>query len=69
MKNKVLRCQDCYNRFVFTEKQQLFYSSQGWDAPIRCPLCRARKKEIQQINHGYWTYIKSCNNEDTPSDN
>ena len=49
MKDKVLRCQDCCNNFVFTVKQQESYAERGWTAPIRCPICRARKKEIWEI--------------------
>ncbi len=48
MKNKVIRCQDCYNRFIFTVKQQQIYQEHGWGDPIRCPSCRARKKQIWQ---------------------
>ena len=53
MKDKVLRCQDCCNRFVFTVKQQQSYKDRGWTDPIRCPSCRARKKEIWQTNEDY----------------
>ena len=53
MKNKILRCQDCCGNFVFTEKQQERYAECGWADPIRCPSCRARKKEIRQINEEY----------------
>ena len=44
MKDKVIRCQDCCNNFVFTVKQQKSYAERGWTAPIRCPSCRARKR-------------------------
>jgi len=53
MKNKVLRCQDCCTDFTFTVKQQQSYAERGWCDPIRCPSCRARKKEIWQINENY----------------
>lgn len=53
MKDKVVRCQDCCNNFVFTVKQQESYAERGWTAPIRCPSCRARKKEIWQTNEEY----------------
>ena len=29
MKNKILRCQDCYNKFIFTVKQQENYFEAG----------------------------------------
>ena len=56
MENKIIRCQDCYNKFIFTVRQQEKYAENGWDAPIRCPSCRARKKEIWTINENY----KNC---------
>ncbi len=60
MKNKVIRCQDCYNKFIFTVKQQQTYSENGWQAPIRCPSCRARKKEIWATNENYKSLMSSC---------
>ena len=53
MKDKVLRCQDCCNHFVFTVRQQQSYKDRSWADPIRCPSCRARKKEIWQTNEDY----------------
>ena len=53
MENKIIRCQDCYNKFVFTVKQQQTYLKNGWGDPIRCPSCRARKKEIWATNEDY----------------
>ena len=53
MENKVIRCQDCYNKFIFTVKQQQMYAEKGWDDPIRCPSCRARKKEIWATTEDY----------------
>ena len=59
MKNKVIRCQDCCNNFVFTAKQQESYAERGWGDPIRCPSCRARKKEIFRINEDYKRMMQS----------
>ena len=56
MNEKVIRCQDCCGNFVFTAKQQERYAERGWPDPIRCPNCRARKKEIWQINEVYRKY-------------
>ena len=53
MRDKIIRCQDCYNKFIFTVKQQQLYQPRGWQAPIRCPSCRARKKEIWLTNENY----------------
>lgn len=55
----VIRCQDCYNKFVFTEKQQEFYSTNAWEPPIRCPICRARKKEIYIIHQQYQNQLNN----------
>ena len=46
MKDKVIRCQDCYNEFVFTAEQQKAYPKSGWIPPVRCPQCRARRKKV-----------------------
>lgn len=53
MNNKIIRCQDCYNKFIFTVKQQQTYTARGWQDPIRCPGCRARKKEIWGTHEYY----------------
>ena len=53
MENKVIRCQDCYNKFIFTVKQQQMYAEKGWSDPIRCPSCRARKKGIWATTEDY----------------
>lgn len=60
MENKIIRCQDCYNKFVFTVKQQQMYLEKGWQAPIRCPSCRARKKEIWAANEEYNAIMGKC---------
>ena len=53
MKDKELRCQDCCSHFMFTVAQQKRYAENGWADPIRCPSCRARKKEIWLANEDY----------------
>ena len=53
MEKKTIRCQDCYNNFIFTVKQQERYAENGWTDPIRCPSCRARKKEIWATTTDY----------------
>lgn len=59
MENKVLRCQDCFNRFVFTERQQKHFAENGWADPIRCPNCRAAKRRREsEIN--YAAIMESC---------
>ena len=42
--DKVLRCADCPNTFVFTARDQRFYHEKGFDDPKRCKSCRDLKK-------------------------
>jgi hypothetical protein len=42
--DQTLACGDCSNDFTFTAKEQNIHSRNGWDAPKRCPECRAAKK-------------------------
>lgn len=44
-KDKILVCQDCCRKFVFTERQQKHFDAKGWVAPKRCPNCRNAKKK------------------------
>ncbi|MBZ9616780.1 zinc-ribbon domain-containing protein [Clostridium estertheticum] len=46
MEDKVLRCQDCQEEFIFTVGEQEFFEEKGFDSePIRCPDCRRAKKQ------------------------
>ena len=49
-KNIILKCQDCNLNFDYTAEQQKFFTANGWNAPIRCPRCRARRKEMYSQN-------------------
>ncbi|MEW5920388.1 MAG: type III-A CRISPR-associated protein Csm2 [Bacillota bacterium] len=44
MPNITLSCRDCRKDFVFTDSEQKAFERKGWDAPKRCPNCRAAKK-------------------------
>ena len=56
MADKTLVCKDCGAEFVFTEGEQEFYASKGFDnEPQRCPACRKAKKEARR-NQNY-SYI------------
>ena len=49
-----LTCGDCGETFVFTEKDQEFFSSKGFQDPKRCPACRrARKSDRGEGGGGY----------------
>lgn len=51
MADKSINCKDCSSDFVFTESEQAFYKEKGFEnEPLRCPDCRAKKK--QQRNGG-----------------
>lgn len=45
--DRTLTCKDCGNSFVFSAREQEFYSSKGFENdPARCPECRdVRKRE------------------------
>lgn len=46
MADKVIKCKDCGNEFVFTEGEQAFYQEKGFtNDPVRCPECRKAKKQ------------------------
>jgi CxxC-x17-CxxC domain-containing protein len=44
--DKDITCGDCGLTFVFTEREQEFFASKGFQDPKRCPDCRrARKRQ------------------------
>ena len=44
-KDETLSCRDCSEDFVFTEGEQEFYNSKGWEnKPTRCEACKNAKK-------------------------
>ena len=42
--DKVLRCADCSQDFVFSASEQEFYASRDFSEPRRCAACRALRK-------------------------
>jgi CxxC-x17-CxxC domain-containing protein len=53
MQDQILTCkeQDCKSpdhKFTWTVSEQEFYNSKGFSAPVRCPDCRRRIKEMKQ---------------------
>jgi CxxC-x17-CxxC domain-containing protein len=42
--DKVLRCADCNQDFVFSASEQEFYASRDFSEPRRCAACRALRK-------------------------
>jgi CxxC-x17-CxxC domain-containing protein len=45
MSDRTLTCRDCGQAFVFTAGEQAFYSERGYSEPLRCPSCRASRKQ------------------------
>ncbi len=44
--DQTLTCKDCGNPFTWTASEQEFYQQKGFqNAPVRCPQCRAAKKQ------------------------
>jgi CxxC-x17-CxxC domain-containing protein len=44
--DKTLVCRDCGKDFVFSASEQEFYQKKGFEnEPVRCPDCRALKKQ------------------------
>jgi hypothetical protein len=39
-----IRCVDCNDEFLFTERDQAFYAEKGFSEPKRCKPCREAKK-------------------------
>ncbi len=44
MKDKIIKCQDCQQEFVWTVGEQEFFKEKGLKTPTRCMVCRATFK-------------------------
>ena len=44
MEDKIIKCQDCGQEFVFTVNDQKFYEEKGFTPPKRCKACREARK-------------------------
>ena len=49
--DKELTCGDCGETFIFTERDQEFFASKGFQDPKRCPACR--RARMGQRDGGY----------------
>lgn len=45
--DKMLVCRDCGAEFVFTAGEQAFYAERGFSEPVRCPACRAARRQAR----------------------
>jgi len=49
-KDKVIKCRDCEESFVFTAGEQSYYWSKGLRETKRCPACRElRKRSVIRV--------------------
>jgi CxxC-x17-CxxC domain-containing protein len=54
MEDKILKCQDCNQDFVFSAGQQEFFAQKGFtNEPVRCPECRSIRKAQRGDSGGY----------------
>ncbi|MBI4084383.1 MAG: zinc-ribbon domain containing protein [Candidatus Levybacteria bacterium] len=69
-----LTCRDCGKEFVWTASEQEFYQKKGFEnAPVRCPECRAAKKQRMNGDGGrfqgprqqYEITCSNCGKKDT----
>lgn len=44
MQDRILKCRDCGQEFVFTAGEQEFFAEKGFSQPIRCSSCRAARR-------------------------
>jgi hypothetical protein len=44
LRPKVLVCQDCGRKFIFSVQEQKKFGFRGWKDPIRCRACQIHKK-------------------------
>lgn len=43
--DKKIKCLDCGEEFLFTERDQEFYAEKGFTEPKRCKSCRKLRKD------------------------
>jgi len=48
MPDKKIECVDCKAEFIFTERDQQFFTSKGFTDPKRCKPCREAKKQAKR---------------------
>ena len=48
--DKTIRCKDCGNDFVIEASEQKWYVEKEFSLPLRCPDCRAARKNKDRNN-------------------
>lgn len=50
-KDKVIKCTDCGEEFIFAAGEQAFYAEKGFNnEPKRCKPCREKRKQEKKEN-------------------
>jgi NAD-dependent SIR2 family protein deacetylase len=47
LKDIVCICKDCHKQFTFTIWEQKLFGQRGWIKPVRCPVCRQRRRILK----------------------
>ena len=47
LKDTVEICRDCRKQFAFTIWEQKLFGQKGWVKPVRCPVCRQRRRILK----------------------
>lgn len=42
----IITCKDCGKSFEFTLNEQRFYEEKGFTSPVRCKVCRDKRKQV-----------------------
>jgi CxxC-x17-CxxC domain-containing protein len=68
--DKTLVCRDCGQEFIFTTGEQEFYTSRGFQEPMRCPGCRSARRRERVAGYGqsdssYSVVCSACGKEAT----
>jgi len=48
MKDKIIKCENCKQEFVFTKNEQEFYDKKGLKEPKYCLICRGMLREASK---------------------
>ena len=49
--DKILVCKDCSKEFMFTAREQEFFTKKGFHDPVRCKQCRIARRNRQGNNY------------------
>ena len=49
LRDKILRCKDCDNDFIYSFGEQTYYKQHNLIDPTRCPDCREKAKQAREV--------------------